>query len=584
MFPLLGTILRHKYGLPMRRLARRAPLASAGLAACLALALGAGWHVVAAGSAAVFGAVPLSAGMADALLGLLLTALTLVLWVVALYVASSLLVNRSDLELLLAQGVPVRTLHALKLLEIAGWLVLLAPLSAPLFGAYTRVRGAPTALVLLLLGVWLLLVLWAAAAGLHSAVRFLSSRRFVALQDLLGLLACAVLGAAWTLLDSLTSAGRLQGLLEMFDAASPFVPPAWGVEALSAAVSGSALQAAGYVALLAGLSAIIVRKSLTAFAWQLRQRGWTGGSAGSFLSWTDLLRGDAGDGGSTRAEELEAPLLEAGQQARALTVWLAPFPRALRGLAAKDLLVFLHDQLQGLRAFLLLLIFGTRVGHIVAGGLLALGAEATVSSAAGQDLVYNVGFTSLALLYTSFLFGLLAMGREVEYDWLLGTSPVPLREVVRLKCALAVAVNLGLGTLCVLGFDLLCGLDGSRVAVSLLATAVLSFWLALTGVALGAWFVEPRADSPFARVRPEGVVLFLAAGAAGSLVVLLVAARLAPASAMAVLALGLVLLGTSGTGGPGSAKLFASCGERATRALRGCSELPADAGRGGLSR
>lgn len=251
---------------------------------------------------------------------------------------------------------------------------------------------------------------------------------------------------------------------------SPFLPSSWLAQGLLASADGVNERSVFFLLLLTSNALFLVwLATLAAERW-------------FYAGWSALAGGSSG---RTRL----------GGILRRLDSWLLPLPQPTRSLVAKDLRLFWRDPAQWSQ---FVLFFGIMVLYVAnLRGTRSLGDEETWR-ALGTLLNLGAAMLILASLTTRFIFPLISL--EGRRFWILGLSPVTMRQIMWQKFWLSVGstsvFTVGLGVLSAVQLEL------DRTAFALSIAGVAAATLALSGLAVGLGSLYPN----FAEDNPARIV------------------------------------------------------------------------------
>ncbi len=260
-------------------------------------------------------------------------------------------------------------------------------------------------------------------------------------------------------------------------AQSPFLPSSWLAKGVLGAATGD-LQATGFHFLLLSSNALFLLWLATLAAERWFYGGWS------------ALAG-AGRGARRRAGILER-----------LDALLRPLPQPARSLVVKDLRLFWRDPAQWSQFVLFFGIMAIYVANL-------RGARSFAGQESWRALItlLNLGASMLILasLTTRFIYPLISL--EGRRFWILGLSPVTLRQIMWQKFWLSVVstsvFTVSLAVLSAVQLDL------DRTAFSLSVAGIAATTLALSGLAVGLGSLYPNfeADNPARIVSGMGGTL-----------------------------------------------------------------------------
>jgi len=175
----------------------------------------------------------------------------------------------------------------------------------------------------------------------------------------------------------------------------------------------------------------------------------------------------------------------------------------------------------------------------------------------------NLGLTAFVMAAVGVRLVFPAVSLEGRAFWLLRTSPVPLRSVLRAKFVAGLVPTAGLGTVTIAVTDWLLGASWPMVVVSLASVWLLALLVTGLGVGLGAIYPSFEAENATRIAAGFGGVVYMVLSMTATLTVLVLQAGPAyvvhrwlvrqasfplrywvAAAALEVLALALVALGT----------------------------------------
>lgn len=357
-------------------------------------------------------------------------------------------------------------------------------LGSPILLAYGLEVKAPPIFYAALVGFYVPFVIIPAAVGsivTLVGVRLLARARR---ELVLGLAAAAVVATfavfrGGLALSDLTQTPSLQSLLAALGRAqSPFLPSQWLAQGVLGAADG-ALRDSGFFWLLLVSNALMLLWLATVAA-----ELWF------YDGWTSLADG----GGPARSRS--------GGILRSLDVLLRPLPEPTRSLVVKDLKLFWRDPAQWSQFVLFFGIMALYVANL--GGARGFAGQESWR-ALGTLLNMSAAMLILASLTTRFIFPLISL--EGRRFWILGLSPVSLREILWQKLVLSI----GSTSLFTVGLAVLSGwrLDLGRTDFALSLVGVGAATVALSGLAVGLGSLYPnfREENPARIVSGMGGTL-----------------------------------------------------------------------------
>ncbi len=386
-------------------------------------------------------------------------------------------------------------------------------LGSPIMLAYGLETGAPPGFYLALFGFYLPFVTIPAALGsimTIAAVRFISGigrgRWLVLAAGVLLALFAYFRGELEA--PSFGETPNLQTVVATVGAAqSPFLPSSWAAQGLLAAARGDHRAAAfSFLLLLSNALFFLWLATLVAERWFYA--GWSA-LAGKGRNRTLRLFPSGGTRRRGILEQLE---------------WLLhPLPQPTRSLVAKDLRLFWRDPAQWSQFLLFFGIMALYVANL-RGARSFAGPEGW--RAWGTLLNLGASMLILASLTTRFVYPLISL--EGRRFWILGLSPVTLRQVLWQKFWLSVGCTsvftVSLAVLSAIQLDL------DRMAFALSVAGIAATTLALSGLAVGLGSLYPnfKEDNPARIVSGMGgtlnfllSMLYIALVSCGQAVVLL---------------------------------------------------------------
>ncbi len=357
-------------------------------------------------------------------------------------------------------------------------------LGSPLLLAYGMEAGAPPIFYLSLLAFYLPFVVIPAALG--SMATMILVRAFARLRGGPWLTLAIVVGIGLFVLfrgtlrvPDFSETATLQAIIDVMGRTqSPFLPSYWLAQGILATATGNPGEALFYLLLLLS-NGLFLMWLAAGVAERIFAAGWSAmlGSAPSarpgrrgILGWLDTL--------------------------------LRPLPQPTRALVIKDVRLFWRDTAQWSQFVLL---FGIMALYLA--NMRGMNSVADQDTWRAWGTLLNLGASMLILasLTTRFVYPLISL--EGRRFWILGLSPVTLRQVVWQKFFLSVActsvftVGLALLSAVQLGLD--------RMAIALSLAGVASTTVALSGLAVGLGSLYPNfeEDNPARVVSGMGGTL-----------------------------------------------------------------------------
>lgn len=356
-------------------------------------------------------------------------------------------------------------------------------LGSPVMLAYGLETGAPLGFYLALLGFYLPFVIIPAALG--SIVTIVVVRFISAFERSLW----PVLGAGLLVALFFSFRGRLEVpnftetpslqtvIATLGQTQSPFLPSSWIARGVLAAARGDhGASAFCFLLLLSNALFLLWLATLAAERW-------------FYTGWSAL-------GGNGRSRTRRGGIL------RWLEWLLRPLPQPTRSLVAKDLRLFWRDPAQWSQFVLFFGIMALYVANL-SGARSFAGQEGW--RAWGTLLNLGAAMLILASLTTRFVYPLISL--EGRRFWILGLSPVTLRQVLWQKFWLSVGstsvFTVSLAILSAIQLDL------DRTAFSLSVAGIVATTLALSGLAVGLGSLYPNfeEDNPARIVSGMGGTL-----------------------------------------------------------------------------
>jgi ABC-2 type transport system permease protein len=461
-----------------------------------------------------------------ALLSLLFTAVVMsVLFAEAGGIIHQLYLS-SDLDLLLAAPLPLRSLFLLKLTEASslGALVGLAGIAA--LAGYGQALDAPGSFYLIGLIVMAVMILSATAVSMTAIMLMMRVIPAGRMRGIITLLGGAVGALVWlgfqlTTVDRAGDAsGRLGPAIERWRGGAGWTPMGWAADALSAIQSGDWQTAALNMTLLGGLAAALLSAAFLVF-----EQTFTTGQG--------------------RMQEVGGRRPGERRRGGAISPLLRPLPPPMRAVVVKEWRTLPRDT-----PFLSGLIFPLLMtGFFV----FRSGGSVWPSAAEGRDT--DAFWSSLLMLPLMMLtlagaLSLTAFGREGRSYTILHGAPVRTGQLLVSKFVAAFVPVAGAAWLLIVAIGVWRGAGVGQIAGAIAMAAWLAGGTVLSNIAAGALFPKFDADNPHRSVRTAGGWLaFLVSGlfmlTSGSLfawLVLLVRDGLPSPLAMALVTLVLVAL------------------------------------------
>ena len=389
----------------------------------------------------------------------------------------------SDLPLLLSAPTSPGHFFAARLTSTtinSSWMVLFFTL--PILAAYDTVfRGGPLFYLWVGLVLPLFLVIPAATGVLvtHLLVYFLPARRIRDVLFFIGLFAFIILYLLFRfsrpedLVRPESFGFFAQYLTAMETPSAPYLPSSWSAEILGAALFKRPADLWLFYPLLASYALFL--------PWVA---GWIS-SAVHLSAWS-------------KAQE--------SRQGRRKTRWLdallhalmRPFPKTAQAIAEKDIKSFLRDTTQWSQLFLLVALI---VVYIYNFKVLPLD-RSPIPAATLRTIVSfaNLGLAGFVLSAVAVRFAFPAVSLEGKALWVLQSSPIALRSVLRSKFWLNLIPLLVLGELLIYLSNKFLRVPDWMMALSLVTIFLMTFGITAIGVGVGA--MHPKFDYDHAAQIP----------------------------------------------------------------------------------
>ncbi len=214
------------------------------------------------------------------------------------------------------------------------------------------------------------------------------------------------------------------------------------------------------------------------------------------------------DSGRTRAQEARSPRLARSRAVeRALIVLLRPFPSVLRAQMTKDVKVFLRDAGQWSQALMIAALVFIYLYNVYALPL----DQNPFPTFRLENLVgfLNVGITGFVLAALSVRFNYPAVSAEGRAFWILHASPIGPRRFLLAKFLWGLVPMLLMGELLVVVSNLLLGVSGIFMALSIYTVALLAVGITGLGVGMGAIYPNFQGDSATRIASGPGAILYM---------------------------------------------------------------------------
>ena len=416
------------------------------------------------------------------LLIILLTFLSMLLFSNLITALSAFFLAR-DLDLLLSAPTSPADFFAARLTATtvnSSWMVLF--FSLPILLAYDSVfRGGALFYLWVGLVLPLFLVIPAATGVLvtHLLVYFLPARRIRDILFFIGLFAFIILYFLFRfsqpeqLVHPESFGFFLQYLAAMETPSSPYLPSSWSAEILGAALFKRPAELWFFYPLLASYALFLP---------------WVGGWLSSLVhlaAWSKAQE--------SRQGRRKTPLLDA-----TLNLVTRPFPETARAIAVKDIKCFLRDTTQWSQLFLLVALI---VVYLYNFTVLPLD-RSPIPAATLRTLVSfaNLALAGFVLSAVAVRFAFPAVSLEGKALWILQTSPIFLRSLLRSKFWLNLIPLLLLGELLIFLSNKLLRVPDWMMILSLVTVLLMTFGITAIGVGVGA--IHPKFDYDHAAQIP----------------------------------------------------------------------------------
>ena len=212
--------------------------------------------------------------------------------------------------------------------------------------------------------------------------------------------------------------------------------------------------------------------------------------------------------GRTRAQEAGSPRLAGNRTAERLLVALTrPFPPMTRAMMAKDVKIFIRDAGQWTQVLM--------IGALVFIYLYNVSAlpldQVPFPTLQMENLIgfLNVGVTGFVLAALSVRFNFPAVSSEGRAFWVLRTSPIGPERFLRAKFLWGLLPMLLMGVLLVVSSNLLLGVSGLFMALSIYTVAILAVGITGLGVGIGAIYPNFNADTAARIASGPGAILYM---------------------------------------------------------------------------
>jgi len=214
------------------------------------------------------------------------------------------------------------------------------------------------------------------------------------------------------------------------------------------------------------------------------------------------------DSGRTRAQEARSPQLARSRAVERTLVWLLrPFPVVLRAQMTKDVKVFLRDAGQWTQALMIAALVFIYLYNVYALPL----DQNPFPTFRLENLVgfLNVGITGFVLAALSVRFNYPAVSAEGRAFWILHASPIGARRFLLAKFFWGLVPMLLMGELLVVVSNLLLGVSGLFMALSIYSAAILAVGITGLGVGMGAIYPNFQGDSATRIASGPGAILYM---------------------------------------------------------------------------
>jgi len=416
------------------------------------------------------------------LLIILLTFLSMLLFSNLITALSSFFLSR-DLDLLLSAPTEANSFFTARLISTtlnSSWMMLF--FSLPILLAYDSVFHGGAFFYLWVALVLPLLLLIPAAAGvllMHLLVYFLPARRIRDVLFFIGLLAFITLYFLFRfsrpeqLVQPESFGHFLQFLAAMETPSSPYLPSSWAAEIFGAALFNKPADLWFFYPLLVSYALFFPLVAC-----------WVSGRV-HLAGWSKAQE--------SRQGRHKSALLDA-----LLAFVTRPFSEASRAIIVKDTKSFIRDTTQWSQLFLLVALVVVYVYNFKALPLdrspLPTATLRTVVSFA------NLALAGFVLSAVAVRFAFPAVSLEGQAFWIVQTSPIALRFLLRSKFWLNFAPLLVLGELLVFFSNTLLRVPNWMMALSLVTIFLMTFGITAIGVGVGA--MHPKFDYEHAAQIP----------------------------------------------------------------------------------
>ena len=408
------------------------------------------------------------------LLIILLTFLSMLLFSNLITALSSFFLAH-DLDLLLSAPTPANPFFTARLISTtlnSSWMVLF--FSLPILLAYDSVFHGGDLFYLWVVLVLPLLLLIPAAVGvlaMHLLVYFLPARRIRDVLFFLGLLTFVILYLLFRfsrpeqLVQPETFGHFLQFLAAMETPSAPYLPSSWAAEILGAALFKKPADVWFFYPLLVSYALFFPLIAC-----------WVSGLV-HLSGWSKAQESRQGRHKSTLLDAL-------------LGLVTRPLAEASRAIVIKDIKSFIRDTTQWSQLFLLVALVVVYVYNFKALPL----DRSPIPTATLRTVVSfaNLALAGFVLSAVAVRFAFPAVSLEGKAFWIVQTSPVALRLVLRSKFWLNFAPLLVLGELLVYFSNTLLRIPDWMMALSLATIFLITFGIVAINVGVGAFY--PKFD------------------------------------------------------------------------------------------
>ena len=284
----------------------------------------------------------------------------------------------------------------------------------------------------------------------------------------------------------------LQYLQAMQTPASPLLPSTWALDAMTAALKGSRAGALFHTALAASFTALL---------------------AAAMVFIADLIYFK----GVSRARSAGARLSKK-QRLELFPVRYLPAP--VKALATKEIKSFFRDQTQWSQLFLI----GALMGIYIYNFKVLPIEKSPIETVYLQNLLsfLNMGLALFVLTALAGRFVFPAVSMESEAFWLVRSSPVTLKQFLRVKFALYFIPLLVLTLLLIISTNLLLEAVPMMMLLSCVNVCCMVPGVVSLGIGLGAGFADFKSENPGQLLSSYGGVMFMVASAVfiGSVILL----------------------------------------------------------------